>query len=163
MLSRVRRGEWAGAAWCGVAPRARRLQVHAFLPASTAPILTARGSGGLVLGAPDSSLGFPASLRAERRDSAAEPAASDPLHEEIYACSEVGEVLDIVQDEAGSGLSAKHVCKLLVRVAALARRREGGGPREQQALVADPVFDSLLQLVEKRAFSFTAKARSWRA
>lgn len=72
---------------------------------------------------------------------------------------QVGEVLDIVQDEADSGLSAKHVCKLLVRVAALARRREGGGRKEQRALVESPVFESLLQLAEERVLSFSAKVR----
>ena len=136
-------------------------QVHAFLPASgAAPSLAAdRGaSGGLVMGAPDGSQDLRGGLAGKRRDNA-EPAADDPLRDEIFACSEVGEVLDIVQDEADTGLPARQVCRLLVRVAALARRRKSGGPRELQALAADPVFDQLLQLVEERVFSFTAKAR----
>lgn len=80
-------------------------------------------------------------------------------HERFCVPVQVGEVLDIVQDEADSGLSAKHVCKLLVRVVALARRREGGGLKEQRALVESPVFESLLQLAEERVLSFSAKVR----
>ena len=137
-------------------------QVHAFLPASSvAPRLAAdRGaSGGLVLGAPDGSQELRGGLPGRRRDGGAEPPADDPLRDEIFACSEVGEVLDIVQDEADTGLPPRQVCRLLVRVAALARRRKASGPRELQALAADPAFDQLLQLVEERVYSFTAKAR----
>lgn len=137
-------------------------QVHAFLPASSvAPSLAAdRGaSGGLVLGAPDGSQEFRGGLPGRRRDGGAEPPADDPLRDEIFACSEVGEVLDIVQDEADTGLPPRQVCRLLVRVAALARQRKCSGPRELQALAADPAFDQLLQLVEERVYSFTAKAR----
>jgi len=131
--------------------------VHAFLPAKSAPSLAGRGAGSdLVVGAPVDSAAAGAASR--EPDGAAAPREyADPLHEELYACTEVAEVLDIVEDEASTGLSAKHVCKLLVRAAALARRRDGGGPEEQRALVEHPMFALLLTLAEERAASFSAK------
>ncbi len=131
--------------------------MHAFLPASSAPSLAGRGAGSdLVVGAPVDSAAAGAASRDP--DGAAAPREyADPLHEELYACTEVAEVLDIVEDEASTGLSARHVCKLLVRAAALARRRDGGGPEEQRALVEHPMFALLLTLAEECAASFSAK------
>ncbi len=62
------------------------------MPASAAPSLASKGrTGSLVLGAPDGSFAeLPGGgVRSDGPD-AAEHAVTDPLHEEIYACSEVG-------------------------------------------------------------------------